>query len=137
MLKPCRQCAQQFEITEEDLKFYDKVSPIFAGEKFQVPPPTLCPDCRQRQRLSFRNERKLYHRKCDLCQQEIISIFSPDKPYTIYCPKCWWSDKWDAKKYARDFDFSRPFFDQLKELQLKVPLLSMINNKPENSSYCN
>ncbi len=135
--KTCRQCQTQFEITDEDLKFYDKVSPVFSGKKYPVPPPTLCPDCRQQRRLAFRNERKLYNRKCELCEQEIISIYSQDKPYLIYCQNCWWSDKWNAQKYAKDFDFNRPFFDQFEELQNAVPHLSMINNKPENSAYCN
>jgi hypothetical protein len=79
--KICKHCQSTFEVTDDDLAFYDKVSPIFplgvnpvfSGEgegsgvrKYAIPSPTFCPDCRQQRRLSFRNERKLYKRKCDL-----------------------------------------------------------------------
>jgi hypothetical protein len=137
MQKICAHCGQKFDITYEDLKFYDKVSPVFAGKKCLIPPPTLCPDCRQQRRISWRNERKLYNRKCDLCERQIISIYSPEKELTVYCDKCWWSDKWDGKDYAQEFDFNKPFFEQFLSLIKKVPNLAMINNMPENSDYCN
>ena len=63
--KICKQCNTSFDITDRDLEFYDKVSPKIGSEKFQIPAPSLCPDCRQQRRLVFRNERKLYKRKCD------------------------------------------------------------------------
>jgi hypothetical protein len=77
-----------------------------------IPPPTLCPDCRQQRRLSFRNERKLYKRKCDATGKDIISIYSPDKPYTVYHQDYWWSDAWEPMDYGRDFDFSRSAIEQ-------------------------
>ncbi|MCX6807239.1 MAG: hypothetical protein NTZ80_00295 [Patescibacteria group bacterium] len=127
--KVCRQNpSHQFVVTDEDQAFYEKIG---------VSHPTLCPDCRHQRRLVFRNERSLYHRKCDLCQKEIISIYSSDKKLPVYCPECWWSDKWDQRQYACDFDFNRPFFPQFDELQNKTPILSMVNNRPENSQYCN
>lgn len=137
MQKTCRQCATKFEITDEDLKFYDKISPVFAGKKYQIPPPTLCPDCRQQRRLAFRNERKLYHRKCDFSQKEIISNLSPDKPFKVYEKEIWWSDQWDPLQYAQDFDFSRPFFEQWRELQLKVPKINLFSKGGENVAYTN
>jgi len=44
----------------------------------------LCPDCRQQRRLTWRNEGKLYQRKCDKTGKKIISAFSPDKDYIVY-----------------------------------------------------
>lgn len=131
MQKTCRQCAIKFEITDEDLKFYDKISPIYSGKKHEIPAPTLCPDCRMQRRLAWRNERKLYHRKCDLCGAQIISIYSPEKPWKVYCQKCWWSDKWDPTEFGKEVDFIRPFFEQFAELQLQVPLIS-INMHDDN-----
>jgi hypothetical protein len=61
--KICKQCNSSFEITDKDLEFYDKISPTFNGEKFEIPAPTLCSDCRQQRRIVWRNERKLYRRK--------------------------------------------------------------------------
>ncbi|MFA5829392.1 MAG: hypothetical protein WC843_02765 [Candidatus Gracilibacteria bacterium] len=137
MTKNCRQCGNAFEITDEDSKFYEKISPIFAGKKYQIPAPVFCPDCRMQRRLAFRNERKLYHRKCDLTGKEIISMYSPDKPVQVYGREAWWGDQWNPLDYGRDFDFNRPFFEQFAELLKVVPRIALINKEIENSEYCN
>jgi hypothetical protein len=138
MLQPtCLQCNQQFLITDEDLIFYDKVSPVFNGQKHQIPPPQLCPDCRQQRRLAWRNERKLYQRKCDLCQKEIVSIYPANTEFPVYCSDCWWSDNWDPLEYGQDFDFNKSFFEQFEELQKIVPRLFMFETNNENSKYTN
>jgi len=128
---------KQFEVTEEDLKFYEAISPVFNGKKELIPPPMLCPEERRRRRLSFRNERNLYRRKCDRCKKSLISVYSADKPFTVFCKDCWWSDSWDGLRFGRDYDFSRPFFEQFKELQKHVPRLAIINFSEENSDYTN
>ncbi len=105
--------------------------------RYIIPPPTLCPDCRQQRRLAFRNERKLYKRKCDATWNEIISIYSPDKPYTVYHQDYWWSDAWDAMKYGREFDFSRSAMEQMEKLIREVPRMALVEFNNENSSYSN
>jgi len=137
MNKICKQCAHPFEITGKDLEFYDKVSPIFGGGKYQIPPPTLCPSCRIQRRHAWRNEYNLNKRKCDLCNREIVSIYEADAAFPVFCNDCWWSDKWDAKEYGIDFEYSKSFFDQFKELQMKVPKMAILNNTVENSEYTN
>jgi len=99
MQKKCKKCTQNFEITNQDLEFYKKISPKFDWKVYEISAPTLCPDCRQQRRLSFRNERNLYRRKCDATGKSIISIYSPDKEYKVYNSDFWWSDKWDAMDY--------------------------------------
>lgn len=126
--KKCRITNQDFEITDEDLSFYEKIG---------VPEPTLCPEERQRRRYAWRNERTLYRRDCDLCGKNAVSIYSPDSPYTVYCSTCWWSDNWDPLDYGQDIDFNRPFFDQMKELQQKVPRVSLMNKNCVNSEFTN
>ena len=135
--KKCKHCWVKFEITDKDLEFYEKVSPVFDWKKYLIPSPTLCPGCRQQRRLSFRNERKLYKRKCDFSWKEIISIYSPDKPYKVYDQEKWWGDKWNPLDYGNNFDFSRSFFEQFWELLKDVPMLSIMNKQSENSDYCN
>lgn len=136
--KTCQHCSASFPITDKDMEFYEKVSPVFSGKKYSIPTPTLCPDCRQQRRLSFRNERKLYKRKCDATGRDIISIYSPDKPFKVYHQDFWWSDKWDAMEYGRDFDFSKSFFEQFQELNHTVPTQAIyLDNRMENSDYCN
>ena len=90
-----------------------------------VPPPTFCPACRFERRLSFFNMANLWKRTCGLCEKEFVSSYHPQAPYVTYCPACWWSDNWDPFSYGRDYDFSRPFFDQMQELWRAVPLLGI------------
>ena len=77
-------------MTDKDLEFYDKVSPVFAGKKYSIPSPSLCPDERERRRLVWRNEIKLYERKCDLSGKDILSIYNLEVPFLIYEPSSWW-----------------------------------------------
>ncbi|MFA6523083.1 MAG: hypothetical protein WCS85_01825 [Candidatus Peribacteraceae bacterium] len=133
----CKQCSAPFEITSDDLAFLEKVSPVFAGKKELIPPPKLCPDCRQQRRLSWRNERNLYHRKCDFSGKQIISMYASDKAQKVYDQDVFWSDKWDPLDTGRPFDFSRPFFDQFAELFVATPRISLINKEHLNSEYCN
>ncbi|MBI2464122.1 hypothetical protein HYV57_04145 [Candidatus Peregrinibacteria bacterium] len=131
----CKYCQRDFEITTDYQALHEKVSPHFAGQNFPFPLPSLCPDCRQQRRLSWRNERNLYKRLCDFSKKNIISVYSPDKPYKVYDHEIWWSDQWDARSYGQPFDFKRPFFEQFHELQLRVPRMNMILSHCENSNY--
>ncbi|MFA5799870.1 MAG: hypothetical protein WC840_02825 [Candidatus Peribacteraceae bacterium] len=133
----CRQCQAAFEITSDDLVFYDKVSPVFNGKKELIPSPTLCPECRQQRRYAIRNERNLSRRTCDLCGKDMLSMYSTDKPFLVYCPSCWWSDRWDGTTYAQEPDLSQPFFPQFALLQSLVPRISLYIVNSENCDYCN
>lgn len=137
MIHTCRHCSAQFEITKDDLNFYEKISPAFGGKKELITPPMLCPDCRQQRRFSWRNERKLYHRKSDRSGKQIISIYTPDNGLTVYDQQEWWSDEWDGLTYGMEIDFSKPFFGQFAALQKQVPRLSIFNQNCENSEYTN
>jgi hypothetical protein len=119
--KTCAISGTQFPIYESDYNFYNKISPTFAGTKFQIPTPALCPEERQRRRLLFRNERRLYRRTCDFSGKEIISIYSPDKTYKVYDQKVWWSDQRDPMNYGRDFDFSKTFGENFADISQQIP----------------
>ncbi len=135
--KKCRISGKEFFVTDKDMDFYEKISPVFAGQKYLIPSPTLCPDERMRRRLSWRNERKLYHGKCAKTGNSLITIYSPDKPYTVYDQKVWWSDDWNPLDYGSQFDFSRPFFEQLWELHHRVPQINVVTSQNENCEFTN
>ena len=137
MEKNCQQCGNKFEIVDEDVKFYDSVSPTFDGKKFTIPLPKLCPPCRQQRRLAMRNTSTLYHRKCDMTGKEIVSIYSPESPYIVYDQEVWWGDKWDPLAYGRDFDFSKTFAENITALYHDVPHMSLYTINSENSYYTN
>lgn len=137
MNQNCKNCAQDFEIADWDLQLIDQISPVFQGKKFSIPAPVLCPNCRQQRRMAYRNERSLYKRDCKKCHKTMLSVYSEDKPFTIYCRDCWWADDWSGTDFAQDFDFNRPFFDQYYELMKKVPQLGILNAFDQNSEYSN
>lgn len=145
--KVCRHCQASFPITDKDLEFYEKVSPVFPrpvsdetglkgeNKKYLIPTPTLCPDCRQQRRLSFRNERKLYKRKCDATGKSIVSVYSPDKKYTVYSPDYWNSDSWNPLDYGKEINWDYGFLEQFEELLDVVPRISIQVEANENSEY--
>ncbi|OGD25131.1 hypothetical protein A2819_01955 [Candidatus Azambacteria bacterium RIFCSPHIGHO2_01_FULL_40_24] len=123
----CQNCKNDFIIEPDDFGFYEKI---------KVPPPTFCPECRSQRRLAWRNDFVLYNRICDLCKKSVVTIYSKESSLTVYCNKCWWSDNWDPLKYGQKYDFSRTFFEQLKELTLKVPHMALINDNGIASVNC-
>lgn len=138
MKRICAESGIAFEITAEDLHFYERVSPVIEGKRFLIPPPTLSPAARRQRRMSFRNERMLYRRRCDKTGRPIISIYAPDAPFPVYEPQRWFADDWDGRDFGREYDLSRPFFEQFAELAAVVPrpaLLQRLGN--ENSPYTN
>ncbi len=132
-VQACTKCKNNFTLDEDDFSFY---------EKMNVPPPTVCPDCRFKMRGLYRNEMTLYTgRKCSLCEKSIISMFNPKSPYTVYCNDCYRSDAWNASDYAMPYDKSRPFFEQLQELLTSVPKISTSDfpamGEQSNSDFTN
>lgn len=138
MQQSCKQCAGAYEVTEDDMAFYDKVSPVFGGKKYAVPPPTLCPPCRHLRRMIWRNERHLYNRPCELCNKIKISIFAPESPYHTYCHGCWWSDAWDPFSFGREYDVNRSFAENIDGFLKTVPLMMLYQTGVnENCDYTN
>lgn len=126
--RDCKNCGEKFSIYEKDAKFYARI---------KVSYPTLCPDCRHKRRITYRNERNFHHRKSDLTGEQIISMYPPEFKGVVYSQEEWLSDAWDPRKYGRDFDFNRSFFEQFNELALEVPRPAISNINSENSIYTN
>lgn len=126
--KVCAKCEKEFRINPEDFEFYKKIN---------VPTPTLCPDCRQIRRFMWRNERSWYKTKCSATGKSILSMFSPEKRLTIYELNYWKSDAWDPMTYGRDYNFSKEFFPQFKELFDIVPHPNLVQKNCVQSDYSN
>ena len=126
--KNCQNCKKDFIIEPDDFTFY---------EKMKVPAPTWCPECRLIRKLTWRNDRTLYKRRCDMCDKSIISIYQDSSPLKVYCQECWWSDKWDSSAFALKFNSGKPFLSQFQQLSEQVPVMSLFNTNAVNSEYCN
>src|SRR3989338_365982 len=125
--KICADCRQEFIIDEGDLKLYEKI-----GLKL----PTKCFDCRMKQYFIFSIFGKFRKGVSDLSGESLITVL-PNKPrFPIYHSHEWWGDSWDSMSYGQDYDPGRSFFDQLKELQEKVPRPHQIGQNNLNCDWC-
>ena len=126
--KICQNCSNKFVIEQEDFNFYEKI---------KVPPPTFCPECRLVRRMTWRNERSLFKRPCAKTGKQIITMFHPEAEVVVYDHDVWWGDTWEPTDYGQDYDFLKPFFEQLKELFSRTPLMNLGNENCLGSSYGN
>lgn len=125
--KTCQNCKDSFVIEPDDFGFYGKVG---------VPAPTFCPPCRMQRRFAWSNRIFLFNRTCGLCNKSVVSLYAPDSGITVYCNKCWWSDKWDPMDYGVDYDFSKPFFTQYAEFIRRIPHIATVNDDGIASLNC-
>lgn len=124
--RTCQNCKKSFTVEAEDFDFY---------KKMEVPPPTWCPECRMIRRLIWRNEHKLFRRGDDSSGKEIFSLYPAAVPVRVYNQEYWRSDAWNPFEYGREYDFSRPFFEQFRDLLYAVPWPAGSSNTKVNSDY--
>ncbi|MDP2395561.1 MAG: hypothetical protein Q8S84_00330 [bacterium] len=76
----CEVTKKPFRIIKQELDFY---------RKHNLPIPRRHPDQRHMDRMSLRNPRKLFDRKCDKCGVDIQTTYSPDRLEKVYCERCY------------------------------------------------
>ena len=139
MERKCSTCQAPFIIHPDEEAFLKKMTFIFGNTTVTPPLPIYCPDCRLKRRTCHRNERFLYKTRSAFSGKDTISIYAPEpltgEPLTIYAQEEWRSDAWDPLKFGRSFDASRPFFEQVKDLQRAVPRMALITVANENSAF--
>jgi len=123
---------------EDEIAFIDKVSPEIAGKKFQIPLPKKCYDCRERERLVWRNDRHIYKRKSDKTGKDIVSIYAPNNTdFKVYENELWRKDDWDPMEFGIDYDEHKSFFEQYGALLRAVPRQATNALMNENCEYAN
>ena len=128
--KTCQNCKKAFAVSEQEQNILQKMS---------LPLPAFCAECSMIERMLWRNERTLSKRPNMAPGKtgDIISMYAAHSDIIVYDSKSWWEDSWDSGDYAREYDFSRPFFEQFKELLHQVPFPALQNWNAVNSDYCN
>jgi hypothetical protein len=122
--KVCSDCKKEFTIDSGDLDLYEKIGLYI---------PEICVECRWKQYFSFSVFGKFRKGVSVFSGESLITVLPTKARYPIYKSKEWWSDVWDARDYAQEYDPTRPFFDQLKELQEKIPRPHQVG---ENNTNC-
>jgi len=134
--RQCTKCSRSFNVTAEDMEFYDKVSPEFAGEKYSIPAPTRCPDCRHQRHTAWCNEQFLYHNTCALTGKPVISYLPAENPRPVWNFRDWWSDAFNAFDYGQEIDWTLSVFDQFHNLEKNAPHACVNTDlENENSEY--
>ncbi|MFZ1019861.1 MAG: hypothetical protein WAN61_02635, partial [Minisyncoccia bacterium] len=124
--KNCIDCKNEFTIDSGDLLLYEKI-----GLKI----PKQCFECRTKQYFIFSVFGKFRKGVSNLSGESLITVL-PNKPrYPIYKSHEWWSDDWDPTDFGQDYDSSKSFFDQLKELQEKVPRPHQVGQNNTNCDW--
>lgn len=127
----CLSCKKAFEVTD---------FAVSVCEKLHIPLPTWCGLCQMQRRLAWRNERTLYKRTSNEpgSSDALISLYREDSPVaTVYSHKYWQGDGWDPSAFGQEYDPSRSFFEQFKELYQKVPWPNLTTWNNVNCEYDN
>ncbi len=111
-VRTCKLTHRKFEVTAEEIKSFSR---------FGLPLPTISSEERIRKQLAYRNERRFFWRDCSHTGQRIFSAYAPTTQFPVVAAEYYNSGDWDPISYGREFDFRRPFFDQLHELWILVP----------------
>lgn len=131
----CSQCHTPLSADAWEETFRGRIAPQFAGSTFQVPASRFCVECRTQCRMAWRGELHLFKRSSDAGKASIISFYPPGSPCKVYSNEEWWSENWDPATYGKAIDFSRPFFEQFRELVSEVPLIA--RTAISNEGDCN
>lgn len=133
----CTLCGSPFDSDPVIESFTKKMVFTFGKVKIHPDVPKQCPQCRLKLRTCHRNERYLYKRKSDFSGKDIIAIYHRETmiPRKVYALDEWHSEAWDPLSYGRDFDFTRPFFEQFGELLQDVPKMAVVTVGNENCDY--
>ncbi len=130
----CPSCSSSYELLPGEAALHEKIVSTF--ETGPMDPPQICPDCRLQKKMAWRNERHLYHRKCDKSGKMILSVYPEKTLFPVYERSAWWGDDWDALEFGKPWD-DRPFFEQFGDLVKTVPRSALNSINVENCDYCN
>lgn len=121
-------CKKDFTVDSDDFGFYEKMGVLV---------PEICPWCRQRQRMLFRNFKTLYKRPSSKSGKMLVSVYNPESLFPVYSVEEWWDDNWDPMSYALELNLDMPFLNQVKQLFSTVPRSAIMNTQTENCEYSN
>jgi len=76
----CDATGKLFKLTKAEIEFY---------KLFNLPPPIIHPDERQKRRLQSRNARMIWDRECDSCRTTVSTTYSPNQKEKVMCRECY------------------------------------------------
>lgn len=129
-VRTCHISGQKFFVSDQEEEYCRSQN---------IPLPNISPIERIRAVTSFDNCLHLYNGQCAWTKESILTTLPPELGHITYNPDVFIGSEWDPLSYGRDYDFSRPFFDQFTDLFQLVPLPSrfLTLSTLENSDFVN
>src|SRR3990167_7054908 len=126
-LEPCEQIceltSEKWQVTQKEIDVY---------KKFQVPPLSISPNTVWKWLAYFDTGYQFWWNKHWETGQPVLTFHHPASGVRVL-PDVEWHAK-DFSSITYSYDSSRPFFDQIREFEQRVPFLATYNIKePENS----
>ncbi|MFA6917404.1 MAG: hypothetical protein WC285_01025 [Candidatus Gracilibacteria bacterium] len=121
----CSISGRKFQISEHEMELRKKFG-------FGNSLPKMSPKSRFQYLGAFWPHWNLHKRKCDKTGKQIISVFRSDCVYPIWKRGEWFENN---NPPSRDFDPSKPFFEQAWELFQKCPLPHVFESHNQNCEY--
>ena len=124
----CALSGEVFEISEREQAYC---------EEHAIPFPQAAPRERFRNMFAFGSLTHLFQTQCAVSGKRLLSFVPPEIGRPVMDVGIWSEDSWDSASYGVAYNFSRPFFEQFRELLYRVPLpnLALTKETIENSEY--
>lgn len=136
IIQVCKVTKESFKITEAEqdhIRKFESLHPLLnVGD---IPLPTIHPQENIRQMQSYVTLTALFNAKSSISGKELITRYNPQLGYRMCTYDEFWSDVVDNTKYGKEYDFSRPFFDQVNDLMHRVYMQPLVQINCEKSPY--
>lgn len=132
----CTSTGRLFVITEAEQALIAKLESLHPLLKVgDIPLPTVHPLEFNRQLQSFVSLMSLFESKSVISHTPLITRYNPALGYKVVTYDEFWSDQVDNTSVGKEYDFSRPFFQQWNELMHAVVMQPLVQISCENSKY--
>ena len=108
----CQTTGKKINISQDDISLC---------KLLKIPLPKVMPRVRHQLAMAHNIPDELFKNKSALSGKEIITSIPPEMNLNVYDDNEWWSDKWNATDYGRDYNRSKNFFGQLHKLHREIP----------------
>lgn len=126
-IKKCRECGNEFSLTDEDMKLLGAL---------RVDTTHECTLCNWKRILSFFVFGRFRKTTSALSGKSIITNFPESTQFPLYERGEWVSDAWDPMEYGTEYESARSFVAQFIELEKRVPHPHQSGTKNTDCDWC-
>lgn len=136
LIRTCAVIGKEFVITyaeQAHIAKFESLHPLLCPG--DIPLPTIHPTEFARQLQSYVTLMALFDSESSISGKPLITRYNPQLGYKVCTSEEFWSDQVDNTVVGKEYDFSRPFFEQWNELLHACILQPLVQINCENSLY--